>query len=182
MSETQTATQPKPRPASLPVLDTEAFRRKLAGMTDPLSQRGGSAGNRVYLKETASRLCSILADLYDVNGDDRTKLWEHVGKALTVADEKTTDDDIEHFINECLIVVGADIAIAAAHEGLKGLLFEVAEWSPEIRNDFLNYLRSHRVPVLVFGRAKWGQIKADRKIARDARAATAETDLEGGDA
>lgn len=162
------------KPAPVPILDTEAFRRKLAGMADPLGPRGNGAANRAYLKETASRLCSTLAELYSVD-EDRKKLWEHVGKAFAVADEKTSDDDIEHFINECLTVVGADTGMAAANEGLTGLIMEVAEWPPETRHDFRGYLRAHRVPVLVFGRARWGQVKDERKIAREAKA------VKGGD-
>ena len=66
--------------STLPTLDTEAFRRQLARLVDPLGPRAGAAG-RENLKQASSRLCSILAHLYGVDEKDRTKLWEHIGKA-----------------------------------------------------------------------------------------------------
>lgn len=145
-------------PAGVTVLDTEAFRRKLVGLIDPLGPRAGVAG-RENLKSAASRLCVILAKLYAVS-DDRTKLWEHVGKAIEVANEKTSDDDVEHFVSECLALVGAEPGAAAADESLGSLLSEMVTWPPEHRHDWLNYLRSHKYSVLTFGRQKWEEHKA----------------------
>lgn len=150
--------QPPP-PSPIPILDAEAFRRKLAGLEDPLGPRAGAAG-RENLKQTASRLCSILAHLYGVNESDRTKLWAHIGKALEVADSKTSDDDVDHFLSECLESVGAEHGRAAACDALTALAMEVAAWPAEHRHDFLNYLRAHRYTVLTFGRARWESVKA----------------------
>jgi hypothetical protein len=157
-----------PAPA-VPTLDTEAFRRKLVGLVDPLGPRAGAAG-RENLKSAASRLCVILAKLYAVS-DDRTKLWEHVGKAIQVADEKTSDDDVEHFVSECLALVSAEPGLAAADEDLGSLLSEMVGWPPEHRHDWLNYLRSHRYSVLTFGRQKWEEHKAANAARRAERKA-----------
>jgi len=140
------------------VLDTEAFRRRLARLIDPLGPRAGAAG-RENLKQAASRLCAILAHLYGVDDRDRTKVWDHVGKALVVADEKTSDDDVEHFISECLESVHAEHGKAAACEALGSLVSEIVAWPPEQRHDFLNYVRAHRYTVLTFGRQRWERIK-----------------------
>ena len=149
-----------PIPNPIPILDTEAFRRKLAGLEDPLARSAvPGAAHRGHLKEVASRLCSVLAKLYDVDDKDRTALWQHIGKALEVADEKTTDDDVEHFVNECLSIVKADPAQSAAGDALTALLSEMAGWPAEVRHDWLNYLRSHRYPVLTFGRMRWELVK-----------------------
>lgn len=161
MSNPTSETIPSPRPPlSIPTIDTEQFRRKLAGLEDPLGPRAGAAG-RENLKQFASRLCSILAHLYGVNESDRTKLWEHIGKALVVADEKTSDDDIEHFISECLVSVQAEHGRAAACDALTQLTMEATTWPPEQRHDFLNYVRAHRFTVLTFGRARWEQVKKE---------------------
>lgn len=148
-------------PMPIPVLDTEAFRRKLAGLEDPLGPRGEGAA-RENLKQAASRLCSILASLYNVTGDDgdRTQLWGHIGKALEVADEKTSDDDIEHFLHECLASIQADPGRAAASDALTSMTMEISAWPEEQRRDFLNYVRAHRYVVLTFGRQRWERVKA----------------------
>jgi hypothetical protein len=100
-----------------------------------------------------------LASLYRVSEIDRTKIWEHIGKALEVADSKTSDDDVEHFVSECLESVQADYGQAAACDALTSLMLEMAGWPSEHRHDFLNYIRSHRHPVLTFGRQRWEQVK-----------------------
>lgn len=148
-------------PPPLATLDTEAFRRKLAGLADPLGPRGTTAG-RENVRQVASRLCAILAHLYAVDESDRTKLWSHIAKALEVADEKTSDDDVEHFLSECLGSVQADPGRAAACDALTALTMELAAWPAEQRHEWLNYLRSHRYTVLTFGRAKWDDVKAGR--------------------
>jgi hypothetical protein len=168
--DSQRAATAEGPPANGPaILDTEAFRQKLAGLVDPLGPRAGAAG-RENLKQIASRLCVLLAKLYAVS-DDRTKLWEHIGKAIQVADEKTADDDVEHFVSECLSLVAAEPGIAAADEDLGSLLSELSTWPPEHRHDWLNYLRSHRYSVLAFGRAKWEEFKAASAAARQQRRA-----------
>jgi hypothetical protein len=101
-----------------------------------------------------------LASLYGVNEKDRTRIWQHIGKALEVADQKTTDDDVEHFLSECLESVQADPGQAAASDALTSLTMELAAWPPAQRHDWLSYIRSHRYVVLTFGRARWEQVKS----------------------
>lgn len=50
---------PVPVPPDLPEMDTEAFRRKLAGLADP--DRTTGMTEKTEIRETASRFCSILA-------------------------------------------------------------------------------------------------------------------------
>jgi len=159
-------------PPAIPALDTEGFRRKLAGLVDPLGPRTGTAG-RANIKDAANRLCVVLASLDAIDtGDNRVRLWETVGKALEVADQKTSDDDIEHFVSECLTIVGAEPGVAAANDDLISLLGEMVSWPAEHRHDFLNYLRSHRYVVLTFGRQKWQQRQAENNARKvQARAA-----------
>lgn len=152
MSKSEVSTH---EPPPLATLDTEAFRRRLAGLADPLGPRGSTAGSRENVRQAASRLCAILAHLYAVDESDRTKLWSHIGKALEVADEKTSDDDVEHFLCECLASIQADPGRAAACDALTALTMEMASWPAEQRHEWLNYLRSHRYTVLTFGRARW---------------------------
>lgn len=157
-------------PPAIPVIDTEAFRRKLAGLADPLAERGSDASRRVHMREAAARLCAILAELYEVD-KDRLQIRDHVAKALEVADHATTGDDVDRFVNECLVAVKADMGRASAHDGLVGLLMEAEGWDDPTRSDFLAYLRTHRVSALVHGFRKWGDIKAEKNAARGRDAA-----------
>lgn len=145
-------------PPPIAIIDAEAFRRKLAGLEDPLGPRGGATA-RENLRQAGSRLCAILASLYGVDEQDRTKLWGHIGKALEVADEKTPDDDVERFLSECLAGIQADPGRAAACDALTALTMEVAAWPAEQRHEWLDYLRAHRYPVLTFGRQRWESVK-----------------------
>jgi hypothetical protein len=139
------------------MLDTEAFRQRLAALVDPLGPRGGVAGREAN-KNTASRLCSILAQLYNVS-EDRLKLWEHVGKALNTALDRTSDDDVDHFLSLCLESIQAEHGQAAACDALTALTCEVASWPAEQRHDFLGYIRAHLYSVLTFGRQRWELVK-----------------------
>ena len=76
-----------------------------------------------------------------------------------VADEKTSDDDVEHFVSECLESVNAEHGRAAACRCVSSLIAEIVSWPPEQRHDFLNYIRAHRYTVLTFGRQRWDQVK-----------------------
>jgi hypothetical protein len=144
-------------PPGLPVLDTEEFRRRLAGLADPLGPRAGAAG-RENLKQVSARLCAIMAHLYAVD-DDRTKIWQHIGKALITALERTSDDDVEHFLTIALDSINSDHGRAASCDALTKLSCEIAAWPAEQRHDFLNYTKSHIYAVLTFGRQRWEQVK-----------------------
>lgn len=147
------ATSPKP----LPTIDTEAIRRKLAGLADPL-KRGAGETEQVEIKELASRLCSILASLF---GDslDRMTLWDRIGSAFATALAKTSDDDCDRFVSLCLEHVKADAAKAAACPALGSTLETFTIRPPEWRFAFLQYIDTHSYAVLVHGRARWELVK-----------------------
>lgn len=138
-------------------LDTEAFRRKLAGLSDPLSPVTG-LGEKASVKDSAIKFCSILASLYNVS-EDRTSIWEHIGKAIKTSLSKVSDDDIDRFISLCLESVQADEAKTAASAPLLAVMSTAAMWEPEHRFAFLQYLGTHSYAVLVHARARWEQVK-----------------------
>ena len=148
-------------PPPIPVtLDTEAIRRKLAGLSDP-GRLAGSAGETSEIRETASRLCSILASLF---GDDldRLTLWSRIDSALSTAVAKVSDGDLDRLVSLCLDHVKADPAKAAACEPLGHLISIFGVRPPAWRMALLNYLGTHRYAVLVHGRARWEDVKARR--------------------
>ena len=150
------ATSPSPPP--LRVLDAEAFRRKLAGLEDPLSRDTG-ASEKAEIRDCISRLCSILASLYNVPGD-RKALWEHIAKAFETSLAKVSDDDLDRFVSLCLESVQAEPALAAACEPLGQTLQLFAVRPPEWRFGFLQHIASHSYAVIVHGRARWERVKS----------------------
>lgn len=158
MSSPETLT-PNPIPPSLPTLDTEAFRRKLAGLADP--DRTPGMSEKAEVRETASRFCSILAHLF---GEDleRMTLWSRIDSALETAGAKVSDDDLDRWATLCLEHVQASAAKAAACDALRTLLETFAVRTPEWRHELLNYVATHRYAVVVRGRARWEEVKAGR--------------------
>lgn len=145
----------------LPVLDTEAFRRKLAGLEDPLARDPDTPGEKAEIRALAAELVATLADLFGPDLDRKT-LWSRIGSALETADARVSDDDLERFASLCLDHVKAEPGRAAAHEGLGDLLATFAGRPTEWRFAYLGYLRSHRYPALQFGRRRWEEIRASR--------------------
>ena len=142
---------------SLTTLDTEAFRRKLAGLADPNTRTGSLAP--VVVRETANRFCSILAHLFS-DQLDRLTLWDKIGAALESACSKVSDDDTDRFITLCLEGVLADPGRAAACDALGAIIGTLNVAKPEDRFAFIHHIQTHRYSVLVHGRQRWERVKA----------------------
>jgi len=143
--------------ATLLVLNTEAIRRELAGLADPLKHNPG--GTEVQeIKETAIRLCSILAHLFG-EALERVTLWAKIDAALAGACAKVSDADLGRFVTLCLDTIQADPARAFACDPMVTLLqvFEVRP--PEWRYAFVNHIASRRYAVVALGRQRWEQVK-----------------------
>jgi hypothetical protein len=145
-------------PPSLPQLRGDELRRKLAGMTDPLASVPGST-EKVEIKDAAIRFCSILSSLFGDDLDQKSK-WDRIGTAISTACAKVSDDDADCFVSHCLDHIKAEDAQVARCEALSQLLTTFPQRTPEWRQAYLDYFRSHRHAVLVHGRARWEQVKA----------------------
>lgn len=164
---TSNPSPPGPQPRSLaspppvPMLDTEALRRKLAGLADPLSRGADSVGEKELVKRTAARLCSILARHYNVS-DDRAALWEHIGKAIATSLDKADGDDLAGFLCLCLESVMAEDGPVSRCPAVAAILADFDSWGTkgELRHAFLSYLRTHRYAVVVNGKKRWEDYKA----------------------
>lgn len=147
---------PVPVPPDLPEMDTESFRRKLAGLADP--DRTTGMTEKTEIRETASRFCSILAYLFG-RDLDRLTLSSRIDSALESACAKVSDDDLDRFVTICLDHIQADAAQAAACEPLRQLLETFLVRPPEWRQEFLHYIGTHRLAVVVRGKARWDLVK-----------------------
>lgn len=143
-----------------PQTDTEAIRRRLAGLADP-GRLAESRGELAEIREIAARLCSTLASLFGEELD-RITLWDRIDSALTTALSRAADGDLDRFVSTCLEHVKAAPSRAAASEPLSTLLDTFAVRPPEWRQALLAYLATHRYAVLARGRARWEEIKAGR--------------------
>lgn len=143
-------------PPPLDVMDTEALRRKLAGLADPATTPG--ALTPAVVKDLAIRFVSVLASLYNRDALDAVALWERIGSALATADAKCGDDALR-FASLCLEHVLAEPGKAAASPALGAVLGTLDAAKDEDRAAFLAYLRNHRYPALAFGRARWEAAK-----------------------
>lgn len=111
------------------------------------------------MKETAARLCSILADLFGPDLD-RLTLWTRIESALVTAFAKSNDGDMDYYMTLCLEHVKAEAGRVAASEALASLLSQFAARPVEWRQRFVRYVNAHRLALLVHGRARWEQVKA----------------------
>lgn len=143
----------------LPRFDADAFRRKLAGLTDP--DRKPEAGEKTEIRETAIRFCTILAHLFG-ESLDRVTLWERIGSALSTSIAKVSDDDLDRFTTLCLEHVQAEDGKTAACEPLLSLLQTFSVRPREWRMAFVHYLGTHRTAALVHARARWQEVKEER--------------------
>ena len=146
-----------PGPPPLAIVDFEAFRRELAGLSAPGSK--GSAITPVAIKEMAIRFVTILAELF---GDDldRLTLWGRIDTALATSLARVgSSDDVDLFASLCLDHVKADAGRSAACQPLLATLDTFGRAPAEDRQAFLAYFRDHRYPAIVFGRQRWDRVK-----------------------
>lgn len=144
------------RQQSLPTMDYAAFRRKLANLVDP--ERKIEATEKVEVKETAIRLCSIFANLFG-ESLDRVTLWERIGSALRTSCAKVSDDDLDRFVALCLEHIQAEDSKVAASAPMLTMIEVFASRPSEWKYAFMAYINTHRTPLLVHARSRWEQVK-----------------------
>ena len=142
--------------STLPRLDTELFRRKLAGIVDPDRQIEG--GEKVEIREAVVRFGSIMAHLFG-ESLDRLTLWERIGSAFSTSLAKVSDDDLDRFVTLCLEHIKAEDGRVAACEPLLHMLETFAVRPREWRQAFLQYLLTHRTAAIIHARARWEKVK-----------------------
>ena len=145
---------------TLPSIDYQEFRRRLAGLADPDRPLGAEANGE--MRRLASSLCSLLAELF---GDDldRLTLWGRIGTSLQTACAKVTDGNLDRFVSLCLEHVCADPARASGNEQLFMLLGEFGRKPIEWRQGFVDYVRTHIYVVISYGRQAWDLRKVELK-------------------
>lgn len=150
-------------PAKLPTLNTEQMRQSLAGLIDVQASSVGSDANYDRL---AIQFCAVLPRIF---GDEleRVTLWNRIGSAIQSAFAKVINSDVDLFVQHVCEHIRADVAAAVSDEGLFLVLEALHQLSAKERQDWMIYLKTHLIPVLVHARAVW-------KASMDAKKASKE--------
>lgn len=143
---------------TIPVIDTEQFRRQIAGLIDPNRKPTGALESKSAAEE-AKQLCLTLCELFG-ESLERTTLWDRIGSALSTSAAKCDDGDTDRFAALCLEHVKADHAAAARHPGFAAWVLAMAERDDAYRQLFVRHCATKTAIVLVHARAAWEQRKA----------------------
>lgn len=155
------ATSPPPTPAANE-FDANAWRQRLAGLTDPDYSAGDDDPAQAEQKEAAIELCLCLCDLFGASLD-RMTLWDRIGSALASSAAKVDNGDIDRFVTMCLEHVLADVGAAGRHTGVAALLHAASEKNLSWRQGFVRYVAGHVYTIPVHARIRWEKIKVQRK-------------------
>lgn len=153
-----------PQLPPLPKLDAAAFRRELAGLTDPQAPKAMSAD----YKELASEFCRLLAKRFNRDQLDALTLWDRIATAVTTACGKVDDGDLDRLICLALETIKADVSLAASDQELAYWIGTVTERDESWRLGFVRYLKQHTLTVIVHGRRLWEITKDTRREEREA--------------
>lgn len=145
---------------TLPSLDHQAFRQKLAGLLDQETPLAEEANGE--MRELSASLACLMAQLF---GDelDRLTLWGRIHSGLMSACAKVRDGNMELFVNHCLEHVKADPVRACSCEELAALLKVLTEKPAEWRQAFARYVETRIYAVLVRGKDAWNWKKLEMK-------------------
>ena len=139
-------------PKPLDRLTPQQVRERLAGMIDP------AEAVTVTQKETYRLLAiEFCASLPAVFGDclDRTTLWDRIASGIQSGYAKTVSGDLELFVQHVLEHIKADASRVVACDRICTVQERLYDLNGDNRQEWLTYLVTHLVPVLVFARKEW---------------------------
>lgn len=142
---------------SIPVIDTDEFRRRVAGLIDP-NRRPTGAAETASIKEEATQLCLALCELYG-DGLERMAMWDKISSALSAAAAKCDDGDTDRFAALCLETVQADHTRAACNESFAHWVLTMSTRDEAHRQAFVRHCGAKTAIVVVHARAAWQQRK-----------------------
>lgn len=144
-------------------LDTESFRRELAGLAEIHTGECGGESSPASYGDAAALLCVALSEQFG-ESLDRTTLWDRISSGILTAAAKTDDGDLAWLLSMCLEHVKASPASCATSEVVARLMATL-EMHAEWRIGFVNYLTTHHYVVIVRGRDAWQRHKEARATA-----------------
>jgi hypothetical protein len=147
-------------PPSLESLDTNELRQRLACLIDPVAEKAQWFDD--VARDIAIQFCAALPSVF---GDslDRMTMWDKIASAIQSGYAKTVSGDIDLFIQHVMESIKADPARAVASEKLNAAMNQLSSLHGQERQDWLQYLATHLIPILVHARRDHKQSIEERK-------------------
>lgn len=141
------STQELPPPTD--TLSTEEMRQRLAGLIDNQAEKP-----EWYTHVAKGLAIDFCASLPSVFGSelDRLTMWDKIGNAIKSGYAKTVSGDIDLFVQHILESIQADASKAVACDRLTEAIDALQQLPEQERQDWLQYLVTHLIPVLVHAR------------------------------
>lgn len=133
-------------PEPLPFTETEQLRQRLAGLVDPSEKKQQWYAD--YAKGLAIRFCASLPEIFG-ESLDRLTMWDKIPAAIQSAYAKTIGGDIEMFVQHVAESIQAEPRRAIACDNFTEAMSEMSDINPDHRQDFLEYMVTHLIPILV---------------------------------
>lgn len=136
-------------PDALPHVDADAIRQRLAGLIDP------QANKEEWYQDTARQLAiQFVSKLPLVFGStlDRLTMWDKIAAAIQSGYAKTVSGDLDLFVQHVLESIQAEPTRAISCEPFVEAIDALQTLPEEQRQDWLQYLVTHLIPVLVHAR------------------------------
>jgi len=130
-------------------LSTEQLRQRLASLIDPQGEKP-----EWYAEVAKGMAIQFCASLPSVFGEslDRMTMWDKIAAAIQSGYAKTVSGDLDLFVQHVLESIHADPAKAVACERLTDAIDDLQRLPEQERQDWLRYLVTHLIPVLVYAR------------------------------
>jgi hypothetical protein len=141
-------------PDALPHIDADAIRQRLAGLIDP------QANKEEWYQGTARQLAiQFVSKLPLVFGSklDRLTMWDKIAAAIHSGYAKTVSGDLDLFVQHVLESIQAEPTRAISCEAFCDAIDALHTLPEDQRQDWLQYLVTHLIPVLVHARREHKQ-------------------------
>jgi hypothetical protein len=104
-----------------------------------------------YARDLAVDFCAALPSVFS-SSLERLTMWDKIGAAIRSGYAKTASGDLDLFVNHVLESILAEPSRVAACEPLMKSLDAIQQIPMDSRQDWLRYLVTHLMPVLMYAR------------------------------
>lgn len=130
-------------------LSTEQLRQRLASLIDPQAEKEEWFNDAA--KNLAVNFCAALPAVFG-ESLDRMTMWDKIAAAIQSGYAKTVSGDLDLFVQHVLESIQADPSKAVANERMTDAIDSLQNMDAQQRQDWLQYLVTHLIPVLVYAR------------------------------
>lgn len=145
-------------PSPNPSLSTEQLRQRLASLIDPQEEK--AAWHSEVAKALSIQFCASLPAVFGEQLD-RMTMWDKIASAIQSGYAKTVSGDLDLFVQHVLESIQADPAKSVACTRLTDAIDSLQVLQEHERQDWLQYLVTHLIPVLVYARRAHKNIFAE---------------------